>query len=101
MIILRVKFTVKPDQLKEAIQAFIEMSKASEAETGCHGYEFTASMEDPHTIYLFEQWESAEALASHGQATHYKEFGKLMGTVLTVPPVIKRYTITTDGPLSI
>jgi quinol monooxygenase YgiN len=50
-------------------------------ETGCLTYAFSRDINDPDLIRIAERWETAEALAAHGQSAHMAAFNKAMGGV--------------------
>lgn len=59
----------------------VAMLKATNAEAGCIHYSFARDVEDPDLIRIAERWESAEALAAHGQSAHMAAFNAAMGSV--------------------
>jgi quinol monooxygenase YgiN len=50
-------------------------------EEGCLTYAFSRDINDPDLIRIAERWETAEALAAHGQSAHMAAFNKAMGGV--------------------
>ncbi len=50
------------------------VSKATLAEAGCLDYAMSADAADPHRIRVFERWTSREALDSHLNTQHVKDF---------------------------
>lgn len=50
-------------------------------EEGCLSYAFARDINDPDLIRIAERWESAEALAAHGQSAHMAAFNAAMGGV--------------------
>ncbi|MEZ4863971.1 MAG: putative quinol monooxygenase [Caldilineaceae bacterium] len=90
MIIIGGDMKVKPEQREAAVQAFVRMANASQAEAGCITYEFSADLEEADTFHLFEVWENEETLAAHGQTAHMAAFRQEMGQY-RVSANIKRY----------
>ena len=90
MIIIGGDMKVNPEFRAEAVQAFVKMAKASQAEEGCITYVFTADLEAEDIFHLFEVWENAETLAAHGQTAHMAEFRTEIGKYRTESN-IKRY----------
>lgn len=91
MIIIGGDMKIKVEHRAEAIAAFVEMQKASQAEEGCITYVFSADLEAEDTIHLFEIWENAETLAAHGQTPHMAVFREKMANYRTASN-IGRYT---------
>ena len=75
------------------------MSAATEAETGCISYRIYVHPTEHNTFFIFEEWESAEALAQHFQAPHFQAFGTYLASVLNGGMNIQRYEVSAVGPL--
>jgi quinol monooxygenase YgiN len=99
MIVIAGKATVRPEHWDKALQQTQQMTAASEAEPGCRSYRFYVEPTNRNTFFIFEQWDSAEALTSHFQSTHYQEFGTFLASVLAAAPEILRYEVLTVAPL--
>lgn len=98
-IIIAGHLLVDPAKRDEALQQTIEGMQATHAEAGCVAYAFSADLIDPAKILLFEKWESAEALASHGKSEHLKAMqGQMGGWGITGVEILK-YEIASEGPL--
>ncbi|MCB8942211.1 MAG: antibiotic biosynthesis monooxygenase [Ardenticatenaceae bacterium] len=93
MIVVVGKAQVKPEAREAAVAACVAMSKLSEAEAGCISYQFYESLAEPNTFFLFEEWETADALQAHLQQPHTTEFGGQLAGVLAGPMAVKRYEI--------
>ena len=91
MIIIGGDMKIDVAQRAEALAAFVEMQKASQAEAGCITYVFSADLEAEDTIHLFEIWEDAATLAAHGQTPHMAAFRAKMANY-RLSANIKRYT---------
>ena len=90
MIILGGDMKINPEFPNEAVQAFIVMNAASQAEVGCITYDFSADLAAADTFHLFEIWENEESLTVHGQTSHMATFREVMGRV-RVSSNIKRF----------
>jgi len=99
MIVISGKASIRADKLDEAITSALAMSKASMAEPGCISYEFSQQLDDPTTFRLFEEWESAEALATHFTLPHFLAFSSTLPSFLAVPPHFTKYEVSKAGPL--
>ena len=99
MIVITGKATIKPEHWGEAMQKALQMSAASEAEAGCHSYRFYVDPIDRNTFFVFEQWDSTEALMQHFQSPHFRAFGAYLQSILTSAMEIKRYEVTTVSAL--
>jgi len=101
MIVIAVTIPVKPEAREEARKLFTVLEEATRKEAGCLTYTFYADRNDPNTLFLFEEWESEEALANHYQTEHMKHFTPQAPTILAGAPSAKRYTVTSAAPLSV
>lgn len=99
MIVIAGIIRVKPDKREEAVRVALEMAAATEAETGCVSYRFWGDLREPGTFFLFEEWESDEALALHFQTAHMAEFQQQVPHLLAGPLEIKRYAVSSVAPM--
>jgi quinol monooxygenase YgiN len=90
---------VRPERRAEAIQAALEMAGATRAEAGCLTYQFHVSLEDPNTFFIFEEWETDEALARHFQTAHMKAFQQRIPNFIGGEARIKRYAVSSAAPM--
>lgn len=93
MIIIAGTFSVKPDKVDEAIGAMQEMATASQQEEGCVQYQFYRDMVESNQFFLYEEWESAEALAAHSETPHMAVLQSQIPQFVTAPPAIQRYEV--------
>ncbi|MEM7273255.1 MAG: antibiotic biosynthesis monooxygenase [Actinomycetota bacterium] len=99
MIVIGGHLRLDPTKRDEAIAAATEMMAATHAEEGCVTYVFSASFDDPGLFHLFEEWETAEALAAHGQAPHMAVFQQKMAGFGVSERSLHRYVVTERAPL--
>ena len=93
MILVAGAVQVKPEMRDAAIQTALKMAQATQAETGCITYKFYADLEDATTFFIFEAWESEEALTQHFQTEHMAEFRQHLPGLLAGEMDVKRYDI--------
>ncbi len=74
MLIVAVTAPVKPEHREEMIQATIAVQNATRQEPGCINYTFYTETADPNVFFVFEVWESAEALDAHMKEAHTQTF---------------------------
>lgn len=72
MIRLVVVKQVKPEFESTIMEAAAPLVEASRREAGNVSYEFVRDVANPGVFLFLEQWESADALARHGQTEHFK-----------------------------
>ncbi len=99
MIVIAGSIPIKPEHREEARQLALEMAKATQAEAGCLAYQFYADLSDPNTFFIFEEWESEEALNRHFQTEHMKNLQQQMPKILAGKVNAKKYTIESAAAL--
>jgi quinol monooxygenase YgiN len=99
MIVISGTARIRPDVKAAAKAAALDMAAQSAAEPGCVVYEISELLDDPFTFRLFEQWESAEALAAHFATPHFVAFSRALPGFLAAPPRFTRYEVARAGLL--
>jgi quinol monooxygenase YgiN len=99
MIIISGSVRIKPERRADAVRGALEMAAATAREPGCITYRFSADLADPSRIYIFEEWETAEALARHFETDHMRVFQQSLPDLLAEAPAIKRYVVESAGAL--
>ncbi|MBI3303136.1 MAG: antibiotic biosynthesis monooxygenase [Deltaproteobacteria bacterium] len=99
MIVIAGTIPIKPEHREEAKQLVLQMAAATCAEAGCLTYHFYTDLADPNTFFIFEEWESEDALARHFQTDHMKQFQQQAPKLLAGKVNAKKYTIESASPL--
>ncbi len=88
MIVIAATVHIHPDKREQALALAHNMMSNSLAEPGCISYRFYADIDDPNRFFLFEEWESEEALQNHLAAPamqdYHKQFPPLRSSAWTV-----------------
>ena len=71
MIIIAGTVDVDPARRDAALDAGCPHMQATRAQKGCIDYVWSADLLVPGRIYVYERWESQEALAEHFAGPHY------------------------------
>jgi len=99
MIVIAGTIPIKPERREEAKQLALQMAAATHTEAGCLTYQFYADLVDPNTFFIFEEWESEEALQRHFQTEHMKTFQQQAPKLLAGKVNAKKYTIESAASL--
>lgn len=94
MIVIAGTVRLRLGRRAEAVQVAEAMVRATQAEAGCGHYQLYADLNDPDTFFLFEEWESEAALASHFATEHMRVFQERLPGLLAAPPQIRRYEVS-------
>ena len=99
MLVIAGRIRLDPAKRADALAAAREMMRETRREAGCISYTFSADVEDDGAFHLFEEWESAEALAAHFQAPHMVRFQKAAAGLGVRETKIQRYEVASVGPV--
>lgn len=88
MILIVVKFTVRPERSEEWLDLVKEFTQSTRSEPGNVFFEWSRSVEVPHQFVLVEGFESAEAGAAHVGSEHFKTAMAWMPKVIARKPDI-------------
>lgn len=93
MIIVAGSVQIKSGMREKATQAALEMARATQTEAGCITYKFYGDLEDPHTFFIFEAWQSEADLAKHFETPHMATFRQQLPEFVAGPMSIKKYEV--------
>ena len=99
MVVVAGVVRIDPADQPKASEAAREMMRATRKEAGCQSYVFSADLEEDGAFRVFEEWESAEALAAHFKTPHMAAFNKVMASVTVLGMDIKQYEVSGTKPL--
>ena len=93
MIIVHGTFPLKDDFREDALRIMRRMALATRSELGCISYEFYIGVSDPNRLFLFQEWESVEALYDHLETKHMDEFLRDIPEMLDGHVSTRRYEV--------
>ena len=99
MLIIAGTFRVTRESREATFAAARDMMADTVKEPGCHAYRFTADLDDPTLVHLFERWESEDALRAHFATPHMARFQAALGTLRPQIVEITKYEISKSGPV--
>ncbi len=94
MILIVIKFPIRPDRMEEWARHADEYARAVNAEEGCLFFEWSRSVEDPNTWVCIEGFRDSDAGASHIATPHAKAAFDWMSDAVAEHPQI----IYVDAP---
>ncbi len=90
MYCIIVKNQVKEGTREKYLEAMLPNAKASlENEPGCLVFDVLEAREEPNTFYLYEVYESTDALEVHKQTDHYKNSRPVLSEIVESVSVIR------------
>ena len=99
MLIVAGTITLDPAKRPDAEVAFDKVREATLQEPGCLAYQAYGDRKDAGTIFLFEKWESQDALTAHFGTSHMAEFGAALGGLGVTGMEVVKYESTDLGPV--
>jgi quinol monooxygenase YgiN len=99
MIVIAGSVAVRPERREEAARVARTMAEATRKEAGCVTYRFSADLDDPNVMLIFEEWESEEALARHFETAHMAAFREALPGFLAGMPALRRYVVSSVAPM--
>lgn len=99
MLVIAGHIRFDPAQRERAEKATLEVMEATRKEEGCREYAFSADLAEPGRFWLFELWESQEALDAHFAAPHMARFQAEMGGLGVTELAVQKYEISSVGPV--
>ncbi|UOY01472.1 putative quinol monooxygenase [Blastococcus sp. PRF04-17] len=94
MILIVVKFPVRPDKAGEWEQLSADYARAVNSEEGSLFFEWSRSVEDPDTWVCIEGFRDADAGGAHVQTQAFKDFVDTAPDIVSAQPQI----IYVDAP---
>ena len=99
MIIIAGTVEIDPAKRNAALAAGREMEAAVRRQSGCLDYVWTVDGLSESTIYVFERWESEEALAAHFRGSNYAGMRDVLASFGLRGSDIKKYRIEVAEPV--
>jgi quinol monooxygenase YgiN len=93
VIIVSGTVRIRSEARDAAVRAASVMTEATRQELGCRAYRFSFDMADATLVYVYEEWESAEALERHFATPHMAAFQQELPALLAGAPAIGRYEV--------
>ena len=97
MIIVTGLVKVRADALDRALEISLQHVHRSRTEPGCLTHSVHQDVEDPLTLFFFEQWEDDGALTAHFAVPESLAFVTALSELTTAPPVMTLYEATPKG----
>ncbi|MCB8839618.1 putative quinol monooxygenase [Aurantimonas sp. VKM B-3413] len=100
MIIVAGTLRLSADDLAAVRKDAEVVLTATRAETGCLVYAFAEDLLEPGLVRIYEEWESREDLARHGQSDHVKAWHQALKRVTVLGRDLKIVEVASTEPLA-
>jgi (4S)-4-hydroxy-5-phosphonooxypentane-2,3-dione isomerase len=93
MIVTCVYVNVKPDNIREFIEASEANHKESVNEPGNVRFDFCQQADNPNSFMIYEAYESDESAAAHKSTPHYLRWRETVADMMAEPRKGVKYNI--------
>ncbi|MFC0600663.1 putative quinol monooxygenase [Streptomyces palmae] len=101
MILINVKFPVRPEYSEDWLARVEEFTRATRQEPGNVFFEWSRSVEDPNTFVLIEAFKDGQAGEAHVNSEHFQTAMAWMPELISATPQIINAEIPAEdwGPM--
>ena len=93
MIVIAGHMKIEPDKLHYALGIIKSVVEQTASESGNLAYRYYADLDDPSTLFIFEEWQSEGALENHFQMPYMIDFLEKIPTLGIVDASVHRYGV--------
>ena len=94
MLVIAGHIQIDPANREAAVAAAAEVMEETHKESGCISYTFSGALADEGLFYIFEEWETQEAVDAHLKTPHMAKFQGAMGGFGVKGIKIQRYEVS-------
>jgi quinol monooxygenase YgiN len=98
-VLIAAQIYLEPDGRDQALKSAQPWIDGALSQPGCVHYDWSADLNDPERINVFEEWDSEEALAAHFAGPHYAGMRAHLHASGLVRADSKKYRIDAEGPV--
>ena len=99
MLVLAGSVRIDPAKRNDVVAATIEVMQETRQLPGCISFVFSADLEDPGVLHVFQEWESPEALERHLTSPRVEAARLRLGSLGVREVAVQRYAIHSVGPI--
>jgi quinol monooxygenase YgiN len=93
VIVIAGRMKIEPDKLPYALGIIKSVVEQTATESGNVAYRYYADLDDPSTLFIFEEWQSEAALENHFQMPYMIDFLEKIPTLGIVDASVHRYGV--------
>ena len=99
MLVLAGSVRIDPAKRNDVVEATIEVMQETRKQPGCISFVFSADLEDPGVLHVFQEWETPEALNRHLTAPRVEAVRLRLGSLGVREIAVQRYLVQSVGPI--
>ena len=94
MIVIAGRMSIDPAKLEHALSVIRPVVAQTVEEPGNISYRYYADLDDPCTLFIFEEWQSEEALGNHFAMPYMVDFLEKLPGLGIIDAAVHRYGAT-------
>lgn len=98
-ILISAQIDLDPAQREAALLSGQKWIDAALEQPGCIHYDWSADLNNPARVNVFEEWESEEALAKHFDGPAYAGMRDHIGGFGLTGAASRKYRVDAEGPV--
>lgn len=98
-IVISAQIDLDPARRDEALRSAQKWIDGALSQAGCIHYDWSADLNNPSRVNVFEEWESEDALASHFAGPQYAGMLGHIGQSGLIGAVSAKYRVDAKGPV--
>jgi len=98
-IVISAQIDLDPAQRDAALKSAQKWIDGALSQPGCIHYDWSADLNNPSRVNVFEEWESEEALAAHFRDPAYTGMRDHIGQFGITGAVSRKYRVDAEGPV--
>jgi quinol monooxygenase YgiN len=99
VLVLAGSVRIDPAKRSDVVEATIDVMQEARKQPGCISFVFSADLEDPGVLHVFQEWETPEALNRHLTAPRVEAVRLRLGSLGVREIAVQRYLIQSVGPI--
>jgi quinol monooxygenase YgiN len=93
VIVIAGRMKIDPAKLQHALGIIKPVVEETANESGNVSYRYYADLDDPSTLFIFEEWQSEAALENHFQMPYMVDFLEKLPTLGIIDASVHRYGV--------
>ncbi len=98
-VVVSADVKLDPAKREETLKTAQKWIDGALAQDGCIAYSWSADINNPARVCVFEEWESEQALANHLAGPRYRGMLAHMGSGGITEAVSRKYRVDKEGPV--
>lgn len=98
-IVISAQIDLDPARREAALKSARQWIDGALSQPGCIHYDWSADLDNPARVNVFEEWESEDSLAAHFAGPHYAGMLGHIGQFGLTNAVSRKYRVDAEGPV--